>query len=319
MTFTQIPEQFAPTGEALVYRLTTEADVTLIHIRDAASDALLGAKRYVGAGEITFDIAPIVRRALHFSPTDGHTALYSATGRNITVRVEAAADNTQVVVSDDRTFLSVRSAVTAPALLTTLPAERLIARGEADELTLLTATADKLTLTAQRGGNVVSTRSYDLPAGESLFRLNTADFADAETITVDAGVCGRVNYTLISPVAGGCRLAWRSSADSVEHYTFPVEKSTELDVAKTLAYGRQGYSASKTQVERKRLLVSAYETPAMLDALAEIIASPEVWRIENGAYVPVDVLTGSCTVKRDTVGTLEIEIRKKSKIELSWN
>ncbi len=46
--------------------------------------------------------------------------------------------------------------------------------------------------------------------------------------------------------------------------------------------------------------------------------TPEEFTV-RATYSGLADATVKITVKRDTVGTLEIEIRKKSKIELSWN
>jgi len=91
-----------------------------------------------------------------------------------------------------------------------------------------------------------------------VFRLDTRDFPEAETLTVDAGACGSVAYTVISAPTGARRLAWRSSAGGIEHYTFPVEKSESVETIRQRAYGAEGHLVARTRAERRTVLVSAY-------------------------------------------------------------
>ena len=59
---------------------------------------------------------------------------------------------------------------------------------------------------------------------------------------------------------------------------------------------------------------------AVLEALGEITASPEVWLAEGGGYTPVDVTTPAAVVHRHAaVSCLEIEIRSKRKTRMPWN
>ena len=61
-------------------------------------------------------------------------------------------------------------------------------------------------------------------------------------------------------------------------------------------------------------------TRAVLEALGEITASPEVWLAEGGGYTPVDVTTPAVVVHRHAaVNCLEIEIRSKRKTRMPWN
>lgn len=218
-----------------------------------------------------------------------------------------------------RTFVPGQTVPTLPALLTTMPRTRLIAAGESDELTFVTEGPCTVTVTAEAAGAATS-KSYRVSAGGfSVFRLDTRDFPGAETLTADAGACGKVVYSVIPATAGACRLAWHSSAGSIEHYTFPIEKSVRIEAAKTQAYGPDGYVTATATTQRRRALVSAYETREVLEALAEAVSSPDVWLVEKGAYTPVDVTTDTVVVHRHgAVNCLEIEIRPKRKTGTAW-
>ena len=329
MTFTQIPQQYAPLGGELRYTVTAAAAGTIdLRITDTGSANLIGARRFAGSPSVPFYAAPCLRRAIRFSPVTGSTGFHVAEGRCIAAVVEAgmtpagetAPANGEKAVSPERTFLPRRNIVAAPALLTAMSSVRTISPGESDELTLLCDEACTITVTAQAGDSATAESYRTKSGGVLVFRLDTRDFPDAETLTVDAGKCGSVSYTVVPAVSGGRRLAWRSSAGSIEHYTFPIEKSVTAETVKDRAYGTDGHLTAAARTERRMTLVSAYETRAVLEALSEITASPEVWLAEDGGYTPVDVTTPAAAVHRHAaVSCLEIEIRSKHKTRMPWN
>lgn len=153
-----------------------------------------------------------------------------------------------------------------------------------------------------------------------VFRLDTRDFPEAETLAVDAGACGSVAYTVIPAFSGAQRLAWRSSAGGIEHYTFPIEKSESVETTRQRAYGAEGHLVARTRTERRTVLVSAYEPRAALEGLSEVLSSPDVWLAGDDGYTAIDVVTEKSVLHRHgAVTCLEIEIRPKRKTGMPWN
>lgn len=370
MTFTHIPPLYAPLGGALRYGVRTETPCTIdLRVIDARTRTLLGAKRFAGAEAVAFDAAPALRRLVRFAPVAGGTGFYAAEARTVNVRVEAQAEaipadvarNTPViartaqssavegdlpsavVVCEERLFLPCTSPLTGPTLLTTMPRVRLICTGEADELTLFSPEPCTVTVTARTAEATIAETYRAAAGGLQLFRVDTADFARATTLTVDAGACGVVTYTVIPAIAGARRLAWRSNAGSVEHYTFPIERAETIEAAKTrvgvaataegaAGVGDAGGSASigvgdavhrrvvRSTMRRRTRLVSAYETRPVLTALAEVVASPEVWLLREGAYERVDIETDAATVHRHAlVSCLEIDMVADTETLRPWS
>ena len=114
MTFTQIPQQYAPLGGELRYTVTAAAAGTIdLRITDTRSADLIGARRFAGSASVSFDAAPCLRRAIRFSPVTGSTGFHVAEGRCIAAVVEAgmtpagetAPANGEKAVSPERTFL----------------------------------------------------------------------------------------------------------------------------------------------------------------------------------------------------------------------
>ncbi len=352
MQFTQIPQQYAPLGGELRYAVGQAAAGNIdIRIVEAAAEAkavaladdtggvgtsgmagqtdgpvgdgspLLGAKRFAAVTAAGFDIAPYLRRRVQFVPATGGTGFRPATGRTVTAVVEAAATGGAVeAVSPVRTFRPGDGAAEAPCLLTSMPLSRLIPEGACDELTLLTDGPCTVTVTALAGDTATAESYHATEPGLHLFRLDLRDFPGAESLTVDAGACGTVTYSVIPARQEAVRLAWCSRAGSVEHYTFPVMQTAIVRSIRQQAYGTDGRTVATAETDCETVLVSAYEGRQVLEALAELTAAPEVWIAGGDVYTPVDIATDEAVVQRHgTLSCLEIAVRPKRKTRTSWN
>lgn len=323
VTFTQIPDNNTPLGGAVVYAFACDEPQTVdLRVTEAESGTLLGVRRFVEVSAAECDIAPMLRRALRITPTTGGTGLVSAAGRQVAARVELCAEAAEEVLATapDRIFPGCRTALTGPMILTTMPENRLIAPGEGDELLFFTAAAGTVTVT-ERSHDFLMVHRYPVSgAGLWLFRLDMRNFSTAESVTVDAGACGTVRYTVAAVPDGAVRLAWRSGEGSVEQCTFPTVRSVSVAAEKQRAVGPDGHAGAAAELERRELLVSAFEPAEVLEALGEVLASPDVWRVADGEYEGVDVLTEEAVVRRcGTMSTLELEIRPKRKNRMPWN
>lgn len=329
MQFTRIPPHYAPLGGELIYTLEHSTpcnpDILIVSLDEGV--APFGAKRFTGITKATFDAAPCLRRAVHFTPTSGGTGFYAPTGRFVTAAMEvrnapsSAPGNAPLIgAAPARTFLPTLKPYAIPALLTALPLVRLIGGQECDEITMLTPADCTVTVTAEGAGDGTAQSFRITSAGIHLLRLDMREFPGAERVTVDAGVCGKVQYTVIAPPRDAVRIAWRSEAGSIEQYTFPTELTAEIAASKQRAYGSEGTIVTAAQSEQRRLLRSAYETQEMLTTLSGILTSPQVWITEGDRYTPVDVLTEHAVVRRHgAMSSLEIEVRPIRKTRSAWN
>lgn len=238
----------------------------------------------------------------------GIPAAPEASGTALSGFAPASNAATSSATAPVRTFLA--APATAPALATILPRERLIAPDEAEELTLLTDGPCTVTVTARRGRTAAAKSYRSEEPGPHLFRLDLRDFPETETLSVDAGACGRIDYTVHPPYPEGCRLAWRSEAGSIEHYTFPVVQRIARQVEKHRIRRSDGISVRTTDDERRIVLRSALETRTMLAALSGLIRSESVWIVRGERYLPVDVVTPAVDIRRrNEPAVLELEIR----------
>ena len=309
LTITKQPTLNAATEATAEYRIETDRAETLnVKLTDAETGELLGTKRYAEAHEATVDAAPIVNRHLNFAPQAGPTGFLTVKDRRRDVRmtVETAG---ATATSGICTYHAGNRTETEPALLTTMPLRRLIAPGECDEVTFLTLDTPWMEVTAT---GPAGTKKKAYTARNTIvhvFRLNTADFPDAERIVLTTGEGLTVEYAVIPSPAGARRIAWRSHAGSLEHYTFPTETATVAAAKKNRIRTPEGTGTMTTAKERRLQLRSAYETREVLEALAETIAAPQVWLAEAGVYTPVEVTTEEATLHRHgTLNMLELEI-----------
>ena len=319
--FTRIPLSGAPLGGPILYGVAGSAPQTFdLRLYDADTRTLLGAKRFAGVASFVCDVAPLLRPAANFAPEAGPTGFCEGVRRTVDVVAEATGSLDGAATASSRSFLPCAEETAAPALLSSMPRERLLAPGECDELTLLHEGALNVVVTAS-GPRISAVRSYRTAMGGlHLFRLAADDFAGAERLEVDAGPCGRIGYTLLPAPEGSRRLAWRTAEGSIEHYTFPVELRSTRSVVKRRARGAEGHVASATQQERRDLLRSACESRERLEALAGLLASPSVWSCDGARYRPVDVLTQEAVVHRHgALATLDVEIRSTRYIPQPWN
>ena len=306
MQFTQTPSDYAPLGGPLVYAFSDAAPRTFdLSVVDLNLEAPVGAKRFCDLSAGTFDAAPYLRRRVSFRPEPGATGFVVPWDRTVPAVVEIDGIRTPA-----RNFLPRDTAVAAPALLTTVPRQRLVVRGACEEFTLLTDTPATATVEAFRDGETVATGYTASRAGLVLFRLDTADFPEADILTVQFDRFSRVVCQIAAPFGDGCRLAWRSSAGSLEHYTFPVVKEERVETQRTRLQTETGCVAGDVRSWRLLTLLSAYEPAQMLAALAGILSSPQVWLVAECAYTPVEPMTDAAGIRRHgTLRNLELQIR----------
>lgn len=330
LSITQTQPYYTPLGQRTDYTVKSSPASTFdVRIIDTWTEEPFAVRRFVDTAEATFDVAPCIRRAIVYAPQNGKTGFSKDRNRSRTIilfaqpaattEAEAAASR---VYSTDKMFYAANDSATPPALLTTMPRARLISPGEQDELSILTAVFPKATVTADNPatGDAEGCNFAISTSGLVQFRIDPEEFPGAERIEVAIEGCEPVVYTVVPPLPEGRRIAWRSSAGSVEHYTFPIEETVTVVAEKTRIYGPDGHGAATTAAETRVRLRSAFEGREVLEALAEILVSPEVWQVDRDGYTPIDVTSDRAVVHRHgTLGCMEVEIRDKRKTPQSWS
>lgn len=321
MQFTQIPPIIASTGHELLFVVKQESAGNIdIRVTNKTSGKTLAAKRFTNTSLASFDIEPRVREAFLFSPSTGGSGFKSNTGRSINVQALAyESGKTTLAASSPVIHISAGDGTESKARIqTSMPLERLIPAGSCDELSLFAEQCCSVTVSGRTRDSTVAENFTSSQTGLQIFRLNTADFPGCDTITVDAEPCGRVVYTVIPARQNAVRLAWRSHAGSIEHYSFPVIRSSSILTEKQRAEGIEGSLICAAESVRETTLVSAYENSETLNALAEITAARNVWIADADRYIPIDVQTDKAVIQRyGSLCSLELVFRDKN--SLPWN
>lgn len=315
MQFTQIPADYAPLGGPLVYRFADSTPRTVdVSVYDYGIGDTVGARRLTEVASASFDAAPYLRRRPRFVPAVGATGFVDGADRAVTAALEVDGVRTPV-----RTFLSRTDPVTLPALLTVLPAQRLVTRGGCEELTLVTGTPCTAEVEVYGAEGGMRTERYAAPrSGLLLFRLRTDDFPEAEQLTVRFDRFAQVVYRFVRSSEEGCRVAWRSAAGSVEHYDFPVVGEERVETERTGTFDGEVPRTTRVGAVRRLTLRSAYEPTAVLRALAGIATAPQVWVVERGEYFAAEPLTDA-VVLRSHGTLLNVELQLRLRMPLPWN
>ncbi len=326
----RIPRFSSAYSDAKIAISNSEDGDVVVKIFDREEEKIIGIKRFVGLAELNFDISPYLLSLLNFAPTTGASGIYTPKNRSLNMIVAAERDtqweynssgdvengqstgteaNGSVDIRLDplaiylRDMLFSKSAMQPQQLATTMPLNRIIERGERDELTVIVdqSTAVAITATNSDGTQEVLNLSIE-QEGLSVILINTNDFAAAEKIVVYIEQVGELTYSVIPKRKGSQRIAWRSSKGSIEHYTFLTTKEVSLKV-----------DANTPQGEEHITLLSAFELTEPLRAISEILTSDDVWIVEqSGDYTPVEVLSREAALQQHgVVCAMELEICKK--------
>lgn len=319
MSFTRIPQTFSSLEYDLTY-IYEQSQAKNIDFRviNNVNNQLLGAKRGAATTSVSIDIAPILRSQISFIPRFGTSGFRNLRDRGITVRVEAVETDSGLLVdtAGPRTFLIGDQRDIMFGIRTTMPRERIIPADVSDEISLLSDSDVTFTITAE-GPDSAQAQSYsESGAGLHIFYLSPADFPGCETLTLDTGRYGQIRYTVVPASTEFTRIAWQSHIGSVEQYSFPVTRSTSLRTTKQRAEGFDGHLVTRIDSTLEMVFVSALERNEVMEALSDILSSPNVWISRNGGFVPLDVLSDEAVIRQHGIlRTLEIVSRPKNKLQ----
>lgn len=316
MSFYKIPANYAPgfVPQRYVFLNDAAASTLTARIADARTDRTVAELALRDLWMPQIEVSALLRRMNAAAPFEtGATGLYAPATRTMALAV--AVGSTRAA---DRIFLPATRATRAGEPLTSLPAVRLIGRTETDELSVHCRTQCTAELTAVAAGTATQHTYSVTAAGAALFRLDAAEFPEAErfelSVTAD-GVESHFRYEVAETPAGGRRLAWLNEAGGIDRYTFPLTEELRYEIERRrLLLGEAGHMQSEAVGEQRWRLGSAYEPAAVLDALARLAASPAVWASTAEGWTPVDTVSDSIRLARTgTLQHLTLEIRPRQR------
>lgn len=297
------PSNLSPFDRPAIFRFsggTADAGTTVdALLEDVVTGSLLAARRLHldSSASAEFDAAPVLRRAMMLQPAGGPTGLAEASDCRFRVRMTAGS-----VQSDEITLICTAPARNALTLLSQMPDKRRIRYGDTDVLVFYTM-SDLIVRLEVTDGTATRTFQYSWTgdAGVVALRLRTSDFDSATTrIVVYANNAPMAEYEVEPAAAGSLRVAWRNGRGIVEHYTFQVVARRTAASDRRIVQLADGICTVAARSCTELQLASQYEPAAVIDALAGIVASPQVWAVDaaTGRYVSLGVVTSEVVTRR---------------------
>lgn len=322
MEFISLPARYTTIDSDIAFTLQLDEPGDIdIRIRNLTTQQILGGKRFINVSKASFNSAPRLRSLLSFSPSTGSTGFKLPDDRTIMIQLEVLRPGSDTVelLSPTRYYIPGDPGRLMDQFMTTMPHERLIPAGTADELTLyINGKTASITVTATNRDTTITETYSSARRDFQIFRLDTRDFPGCDSITVNAGICGTIVYTVVPSLQETVRLAWRTHAGSIEHYSFPKILSTTLLADKRRSEGSDGHLVTAAETSRQTTLLSAFERPEVLEALAELISARAVWIADAESYTPVDILSDQVVVQRyGSLSALELTFRPQK--PTIWN
>ena len=304
--FINIPENYSSAWCPLeyYYKIDSPEDLTL-EIVNSDNDEVLVVKKFYSCDSIKIDISRIVRQKIIASPAIAPTGFAITEGGFIRVRLSVNGQT-----SATRVYTLAKNRVEPPITLTTMPNARILGEGECDSIVVATtlgkfvkAKVVAIPRNAEEHNTQENTFATLSQSKEfHVFTINANDYnVDYQSVDVIMNFGSeneqKIHYSLSSPreKREQYRVAWLSTAGSIERYTFPVVDSTVR-----LKDGAVRYS-----------LRSAYGTADEVEALSEIVSSSKVWHITSeGESLPVEVTTTEVPIFAEgalMVANIEVE------------
>lgn len=309
MQFTTIPQDFSSLFGNVIYSIECDVPTSFdAEIIDTQGGLVIGVKHFDNVTRCDINIAPYLRRKIKFTPTVGATGFVKSDA------IVSAAVKIGNLQSPARRFVATNTMLTSATILTTMPSKRCITHGQSDVITIFSPASYTVAVTAY-SEHLTECESYNSTGDEVVaFRLNTHDFPDAERIVVSIGNFGELEYAVVPHGQSAQRMAWRSTAGSIESYSFPIEKERKIEVSKKMMEGADGRHDLAIECEELITLLSAYEIAQTIDALSEIVSSPQVWMVDNDGYHPTYIPQRSILITRHgELSFTEIDVLRKIK------
>ncbi len=293
--FTNIPNNYSSMwGEIIFeYASTTDSDI-VINIYDTQTSDQLGVKKFYSTSSAKINIAPLLFDSIFPSPQLSNTNLVNNPSVGFArIKLEAGGE-----ASDQLTFTYAKEQVTPPAVLSTMPKERMLYSGENDQIVVIAPAGTTISYALHLypiGSEVSSNPIYGIcstDGGVRLFTIHADQYnglygAAKIVFSCDGEEFGTIDYTLSAESSTGYRVAWLSSQGSIEQYTFPIIVSKLRQSSDVVT----------------KSLRSAYGTEDEIEALSELVSSAKVWHADSsgGTYTAIEVLTTEQYIRREGV------------------
>ncbi len=279
--FTTYPSSGESLWNQLIYsyELSSASDVELTLTNSVGgSDSYI--KKLYNIDEVSVNAAPLFRYSSMPTPSVRSSNVYAATDGYAAVVATCEGESTTKSI-----FTLSKQTVDYGNLMTSMPLDRIIAEGESDIIRIFTSPNEPVYVEVYAVDSsaelepelVAQYRMIDSHEGvlELVFECPEVEREQLEMYIYHSQTYNTLNYTITKPyqIGESIRLAWLSSAGSIEHHTFPIVKSKSLNRDGAYTY----------------TLLSAYAPESYIMAIAEIVSSAMVWIVEDDEYRRIEV------------------------------
>lgn len=323
MTFTVTPENYASLYAPLVYAFEDELEPRTVDVSivQPATGEVIAVKRLSNTSSGRVDIAPLIRHLPTVEPAR-ITGFSPANARMPLVRVEVDG------ATDTKRFLPAYRSPGNAVRLGSMPDERIISRGEYDELTLLPGVARAELFADTAAGMVLKSYNNLFSSVPVLFRFDPAQWdesvsqVEVQFLNTYGSLLSAVHYRVVPKVAESVRVAWLGRGGAVEHYTFPVQlAAAERQERRSLRMAAGDERLLDALFEERIEVVSAHEPQAVLRSLAELGTARFAWICDAaGEYRPVTAEIGEAILRRHGApSALRFTLRPTQKNRMPWS
>ncbi len=289
----------------------------------------LGVKRIYAQNEASVNVTPYVRGMIEVKPVcDKPHGLVVGTDRTIPCAISAAGlTSNTVILSGGVEDLPIDT------ILSAAPDTVRIAYGEKDEISVITSRVVDPVVASVYGGE----EHFDYQTLSDVISSNMITavvdpkalcgvFANALQVELDKITEFTIQLRLTGGTepekilsrryiidyygVGGRRLAWVNRYGGVDYYTFPTVSKTRNTGSRTRMETTDGYKTRTTMASKHETLVSEPCDGVMVDWLAEIFSSPDVWLVKGSEYEKVEVSGGEVVSSPLQPTRVNVEIAK---------
>lgn len=149
-----------------------------------------------------------------------------------------------------------------------------------------------------------------------IVRLQPTSNANTITLTDTLGYGGATLPLRTVPSGMNTRrLVWLNEVGGIDSWSFEFLRESSFATSSEVFYSAtKGYTRTNRISERAHIIETRELDDITASVVAYVIASPEVYLMENGTFVPIDIVTEECRTYSDTELTaIQVAYRLKER------
>lgn len=326
------PTHFSPAFVPVLYSVEAVDKNATLDVEICAptgNNAPIGIKRFKNDKHYTVNVANYYRRFLNPQPKfSEQSALFTANDKQVYSSIKVGANKSSPIH-----LTAGREYVKYGTPFSNFPSIVEIAPDEFDEITFYSPLSElsiEAVLSGASGERTIPITSQDCDVTLYTFVLNMSHIGRVvgsdslkgySTLTIKATGTRRVSfkkeYRIVPSSSSGVRICWLNPQGGIDYYTFSEIMEESVNAKKSRLYSSEGHNVLGSSTNRSRTIVSKNEPKESMRWLAEVIASPKVWIVEqqNQAqpiFTEVDVLTNSALIHSELPASLTLKLRDKA-------